>query len=105
MGDIKVFVTKGTFAVILYVSLELTMEIDIPNRDTVMSTKHNQLARFIHVVRPLRGVYKLSPTSINVFYDLQGPTIAFNRNASLFLNLRYFESWRELTFNITAFTP
>ena len=61
-----------------------------------MAVKHDQLARFIHVIRPIRSLYNLPQSSVNIFYDSQGPTIAFNRNASLFLNLRYYESWREL---------
>ena len=31
---------------------------------------------------------------MHVFYDVTGGLIAFNRNASLFMNLRFFEGWR-----------
>lgn len=68
---------------------------DVPDKGMVMAAKHDQLARFIHVIRPIRSLYNLPQSSVNIFYDLQGPTIAFNRNASLFLNLRYYESWRK----------
>lgn len=60
-----------------------------------MTTKHDVLARFIHVIQPLGQVYKLPPTSLHIFYDLGGEMIAFNRNASIFLNLRYYEAWRK----------
>lgn len=60
--------------------------------------KKDVLARFIYVVQPLIEVYKLPATSVNVFYDLAGQLIAFNRNASLFVNLRYFEAWRAYLF-------
>ena len=60
-----------------------------------MQSKHESLARFIYTIRPLREVYTLPPTSLHIFYDRTGELIAFNRNASLFLNLRYFEQWRE----------
>ena len=64
-----------------------------------MKTKRDSIARFIYVVRPIvRDVFQLPPTSVHIFYDLAGSTIAFNRNASIFLNLRYFEAWR--TYNI-----
>ena len=46
-------------------------------------------------MRPLAEVYRLPLTSLHIFYDLAGELIAFNRNASIFLNLRYFEAWRE----------
>jgi len=56
---------------------------------------HDVLARFIHVVKPLGEVYKLPPTSLHIFYDTGGEMIAFNRNASIFLNLRYYEAWHD----------
>lgn len=60
-----------------------------------MTAKHDVLARFIHVIQPLGRVYGLPPTSLHIFYDRAGEMIAFNRNASIFLNLRYYEAWRE----------
>ncbi len=60
-----------------------------------MQTKSESLARFIYTIRPLQEVYTLPPTSLHIFYDRAGDLIAFNRNASLFLNLRYFEQWRK----------
>lgn len=60
-----------------------------------MRDKSDALARFIYTIRPLQEVYTLPPTSLHIFYDRAGDTIAFNRNASLFLNLRFFEQWRK----------
>ena len=68
---------------------------EVPDYANIIPRKHDTIARFIHVIKPLRTLYKLPPTSVNVFYDLQGETIAFNRNASIFLNLRYYEAWRK----------
>ncbi|KAH8112414.1 hypothetical protein DFH11DRAFT_1607467 [Phellopilus nigrolimitatus] len=78
MSDIKVFVAK-----------------DVPEGRDLLTAKHDAIARFIHVIRPLRTLYKLPPSSVNIFYDLQGDSIAFNRNASIFVNLRYYESWHD----------
>ncbi|KAI0083802.1 hypothetical protein BDY19DRAFT_975723 [Irpex rosettiformis] len=78
MGGFKVFMAK-----------------DVANPKSVMTSKRDSIARFIHVVRPLAEVYELPPTSLHVFYDVSGATIAFNRNASLFLNLRFFEAWHD----------
>lgn len=69
--------------------------VDVPDIRTLMESKRESLARFIYTVRPLQEVYTLPPTSLHIFYDRAGDLIAFNRNASLFLNLRYFEQWRE----------
>jgi hypothetical protein len=59
-----------------------------------MSTKHDVIARFIHVLKPLAEIYKIPLASLHVFYDQGGEMIAFNRNGSIFLNLRYYEAWR-----------
>ena len=32
---------------------------------------------------------------INVFWDNEGPLIAFNRNGSLFCNARYYLAWHD----------
>ena len=68
---------------------------DIPHPKEILSTKRDAIARFIHVVKPLANVYELPTTSLHIFYDTSGGVIAFNRNASLFLNLRFFEAWRK----------
>ncbi|KAH9946348.1 uncharacterized protein BXZ73DRAFT_86493 [Epithele typhae] len=78
MGGIKVFVAK-----------------DVPDMKSFMKTKSESLARFIYTIRPLQEVYTLPPTSLHIFYDRAGELIAFNRSASLFLNLRYFEQWHD----------
>ncbi|KAL5498075.1 hypothetical protein ACEPAH_3006 [Sanghuangporus vaninii] len=78
MSDIKIFVAK-----------------DVPDGRNLIAARHNSIARFIHVIRPLRSLYKLPPTSINIFYDVHGDSIAFNRNASIFLNLRFYEAWHD----------
>ena len=57
--------------------------------------KKDTIARLIHVIQPIRvrDLYQLPPTSVHVFCNPLGGTIAFNRNASIFPNLRFFEAW------------
>ncbi|KAF8128969.1 hypothetical protein EV363DRAFT_1220883 [Boletus edulis] len=78
MGDVRVFVTK-----------------DVPDADTFMTRMRDPLARFIHVVTPLAQIYNLPMTSLHIFYDMTGGLIAFNRNGSIFLSLRFFEAWHD----------
>ncbi|KAI0781217.1 hypothetical protein BD413DRAFT_667167 [Trametes elegans] len=78
MGGIKVFVTK-----------------DLPDAKSLMQTKSESLARFIYTIRPLQEVYALPPSSLHIFFNRAGKLIAFNRDASLFLNLWYFEEWHD----------
>ncbi|KAI5118122.1 hypothetical protein M0805_008031 [Coniferiporia weirii] len=76
MSDIEVFVAK-----------------DVPDGGNILAAKHDVITKFIHAIRPLRMLYKVPPTSVNVSFGLQGDSIAFDRDASIFVNLRYFESW------------
>lgn len=46
----------------------------------------------------LAQVYKLPLSNLHVFCDTGGGLIAFNRNGSIFLNVRYFEEWRKQEF-------
>lgn len=60
-----------------------------------MAQKRESIARFIHIIQRLANIYNLPHSSLHVFFDNSGETIAFNRNASLFCNLRFFEAWRK----------
>jgi len=59
-----------------------------------MQRKRDALARFLHVLNPLVSIYKIPKTSLHIFADKEGLLVSFNRNGSLFVNLRYFEAWR-----------
>lgn len=47
---------------------------------------------FASILLDSADIYKLSRSSIHVFYDASGSTIAFNQDRALFFNYRYFES-------------
>ncbi|KAF8581823.1 hypothetical protein K439DRAFT_1513339 [Ramaria rubella] len=54
------------------------------------------IARFGDLVlQPLVRLYNIPSTSVHIFQDWEGPLIAFNRNGSLFLNLRYYVAWHD----------
>ncbi|KAI0077558.1 hypothetical protein K474DRAFT_1750473 [Panus rudis PR-1116 ss-1] len=78
MGGVKVYLTQ-----------------DVPDPSSVLQKKRDALARFIHISRNLVQVYGLPSSSVHIFLDVTGDLIAFNRNASLFLNLRFFETWHD----------
>ncbi|OAX38848.1 hypothetical protein K503DRAFT_131582 [Rhizopogon vinicolor AM-OR11-026] len=90
---------SGHVAELDHIGVMGTMRIfiarDVPEPHTFISRKRDSLARFIHVVTPLANVYSLPMTALHIFYDLAGGLIAFNRNGSLFLNLRFFEAWHD----------
>ncbi|TCD69784.1 hypothetical protein EIP91_006320 [Steccherinum ochraceum] len=78
MGGIKIFASQ-----------------EVLDPASILTNKNDSIARFIHVIQPLARVYDLPPSSLHIFYDTTGDLIAFNRNASLFLNLRFFEAWHD----------
>ena len=46
---------------------------------------------FSQLLQNLGSIFGLDPASIHIFYDRTGTTIAFNRNRSLFFNLRFYQ--------------
>lgn len=58
--------------------------------------KRAPLQRFMNLVTSLARIYQLPLASLHIFYDVEGPLIAFNRNGSIFLNLRFYEAWRKI---------
>ena len=48
-----------------------------------------------HVYGPIGAIFQVDPRALNVFCDTKGPSIAFNRGGSLFLNLRYYLAWHD----------
>lgn len=69
--------------------------VDVPDADTFITSMHDMPTRFADILTPVAELYGLSLTLLHVFYDDGGGPIAFNRDGSIFLNLRYFEVWRE----------
>ncbi|KAA1478156.1 hypothetical protein DENSPDRAFT_659742 [Dentipellis sp. KUC8613] len=78
MGSISVYASHG-----------------VSNRQSLLQQKKDSIARFIHVLQPLAQIYRLPSSSLHIFYDAEGQLIAFNRNGSLFVNLRYYEAWHD----------
>ncbi|KDE08540.1 hypothetical protein MVLG_01317 [Microbotryum lychnidis-dioicae p1A1 Lamole] len=54
----------------------------------------HSIDRFIRlIVLPVSEVLTLDYRALHIFFDSTGPLIAFNRNGSIYLNLRYYEAW------------
>ena len=59
-----------------------------------MKEKKDVIARFIGVMMPILNLYPLPLTKVHIFYDLGGSATTFNRNGSIFVNLRHYEYLR-----------
>ncbi|KAI6013011.1 hypothetical protein EDC04DRAFT_2760480 [Pisolithus marmoratus] len=60
----------------------------------IYGTHARPTARFVDIIIALSKVYGISTTNLRVFYDVSGGCIAFNCGGTIYLNLRYFETWR-----------
>ncbi|KAF7376003.1 hypothetical protein MSAN_00015000 [Mycena sanguinolenta] len=87
VGDLNVVGEIGNIKV--YLSQE------VPEPHSFIPSKYDPLTRFVPIIGVLAQVYNLPLTSLHIFYDLDGGLIAFNRNGSIFFNLRYYEAWHD----------
>ena len=97
MDDIKVFAALGGILLPNFeprASALNSLLADLPEPESLIQRKHDVLARFIHVLKPLVALYKIPQTSLQIFADRKGQLITFNKSGRLIMNLRYFEAWR-----------
>lgn len=76
------------------VSRLTNLNVDILDPTKLSEAKKDAIARFIGVLMPILGLYGLPLTTIHIFYDLGGSAVTFNRNGSIFVNLRHYEMLR-----------
>jgi hypothetical protein len=58
---------------------------------TFFTDHQGAIASFNALLVNCANIFDLPVSTVNIFADQQGSTIAFNRNGSIFCNLRYFE--------------
>jgi hypothetical protein len=58
---------------------------------TFFAAHRASIASFAALLVNCAAIFDLPVSTLNIFADQQGSTIAFNRNGSIFCNLRYFE--------------
>ena len=74
--------------------LTMVLNTGVTSPDAIIGAKLAVIERFANILTLLRDqVFKIGD-SVSMFYDLDGPLIAFNRNGSIFVNLRVYEQWR-----------
>ncbi|KAG8927832.1 hypothetical protein FRC02_007725 [Tulasnella sp. 418] len=67
-----------------------------PNAREVKSHQKDVIYRFIKfIVKPLRTVFNVSTTTLNIFCDESHVGVAFNKGGELFLSLHFYEKWHD----------
>lgn len=82
------------------VKVYLSSEVPAGVAKTFIEDNRQALTRFVRILLPLERVYDLPQSALHIFYDSAGGLIAFNRSASLFVNFRFYEAWRESTWSL-----
>ena len=58
---------------------------------TFLTANHTAINSFATLLKDVGEVYRIPRNVLHVFYDESGSTIAFNRNGSIFCNLRFYK--------------
>jgi len=62
----------------------------------MLAQNYQSLERLIELVyKPLGQIYGIDPRCLHVFSDTKGPTIAFNRGGTIWLNFRFYLVWHD----------
>ena len=65
---------------------------DIADKNKFMAANSSALNEFGSILIECAAAFALSRTSVHIYYDEAGETIAFNANHAIFCNYRYFEN-------------
>ncbi|KAI5273185.1 hypothetical protein E4T47_03616 [Aureobasidium subglaciale] len=72
------------------VKIFLANAVPASSRATFLQTHATQLNAFAALLLDVGNVFLLRPQSLHIYYNESGSSIAFNRQGSIFCNLRYF---------------
>ncbi|KAF8431278.1 hypothetical protein L210DRAFT_3651176 [Boletus edulis BED1] len=75
--------------------IQVHVDKGVPDANGFMARMHGPLGRFVDIIISLSQIYHFSTEKLRIFYDVSGGCIAFNRGGIIYLNLRYFDAWRE----------
>ncbi|CAG8489106.1 10501_t:CDS:10 [Dentiscutata erythropus] len=82
-----------------YVKTEGEIELHVASNmdpSSILSpTMTRALKSFIKVLVNVAEIFDIQRNKLNIFYDLDSTTVAFNRNRTLFFNLKYYIEFKE----------
>ncbi|KAJ2990920.1 hypothetical protein NUW58_g2727 [Xylaria curta] len=72
--------------------MRIFVSSNIPHRETgvFLSSNHAAINSFAALLKDVGDVYQIPKNVLHIFYDEGGNTIAFNRDGSIFCNLRFY---------------
>ncbi|RIA99607.1 hypothetical protein C1645_811167 [Glomus cerebriforme] len=70
--------------------IELYVPKDLDQSEILSRSRTVTLSQFVNILKDLADVFELSPKDIHIFYDNNANSIAFNRDGTLFFNLKFY---------------
>jgi hypothetical protein len=70
--------------------IKLFLSRSHPSPDTFVRANMDAITTFATILTSVAQIFSLSTSSLHIFHDDSGSSIAFNGNGSIFCNLRYF---------------
>ncbi|KAH7102661.1 hypothetical protein BKA62DRAFT_97201 [Auriculariales sp. MPI-PUGE-AT-0066] len=88
-ADISDLNLESTHGIDVYISRGL------PDREAIIRAKLPVIKRFLWLISQVRTCFELQAETFCLFYDGTSPTVAFNCNGDIFVNLRFYEEWHD----------
>jgi hypothetical protein len=91
--------TCGAINTLRFIGEEARVKVflaqDISQPNFFLDAKRSILRRFVNIITVLGSLFGLPVTDLHIFFDQSSQHIAFNREGSLFFNLRFYEAWHD----------
>lgn len=84
------FVAELQFGIQMFLSPSST-----GNTSQFLSAHSTGLTSFASLLKDVAGIFALDPRTVNIFFEPNGKTIAFNRSGSIFCNYLYYQQLHE----------
>ncbi|CAG8693408.1 42552_t:CDS:10, partial [Gigaspora margarita] len=75
--------------------IELHVATNMDPSSILSASMTRALKSFIRVLVNVAEIFEIPRNKINIFYDLDSTTVAFNRDRTLFFNLKYYIEFKE----------
>jgi len=87
-------VNISSFGQVAGYEIWISNDLRITNPHAIIEENLEVIQRFENILTLLRDkVYKIENSAVSIFYDFDGPLIAFNRDGCIFVNLRVYKQW------------
>lgn len=77
------------------IQMLISASANVANHSQFLRDNSSGLTQFAALLKGIGDVFSLDPKTLNIFYEISGKTIGFNRSGSIFCNYTYFQQLHE----------